>query len=342
MDLSASFLTLAELAEGDLEPGPADGHRYIAGVRPTPDDIVELRHYMNDGLAEVNASWSDRPDAPLRVTKRRLRTMSICPAQILSELDSGEINMNLAAGLVCDVAAGLLSINPRFPAEGGWFASMSGAIGAEHPHVLAFVDGLDPAEREEFEALIDERCAALPSLLGDISEYRPTSHERITVRFVDANVWLTAELDLAVGRTNRVLAEVKTGSYTNWIPEELRHYGLLVALRDGHAPKVGAAITLTDQRVSAVSLGLGELELAAKRVLTTARNLAEVDTAVREGRPVPTNPGDHCRWCQRLDVCPDAPDLSRADAELDGDPSPVKTTTEQIEAQVEAQATVSE
>lgn len=311
MDQAASTLTLAELAD------TAAGH--VATDAATPADIGDLRHYLADELAALTADWHDRPDAPLRVTKRRLRTMSICPAQILTELDDVPLNHSLAAGVIGDLAAGLVAVNPRFPAEQGWLNALRRAIEAERPDVAEFVDGLDGDDREEFETLIDERCSVLPHLLGDLSGHRPHSHERVTVRFLDANVWLTAELDLAVGEP-RVVAEVKVGSYTNWIPEELRHYGLVVALRDGRAPIVGAAVTLADQRVSAVALGLDELELAAKRVLGTVADLVAVDRATTDDEPLPTRPGGHCRWCPRVEVCDAPDDMVRAELEAEALP----------------------
>jgi hypothetical protein len=318
-------LTLADLAAGNLESDFTE--------RPTWDELLELRRYLQLGLADMTAE-RDLHDPPLRITKGRLRTTAICPAQLLAELSPFSIDFNLAVGIVCDAAAGVLAVHPSFPCDQGWYQALTESLSQEHPHVVEFVSGLGPADRLDIEDRVDELCGSLPILLGDLRPHRPTVHHRIAYVPVPA-VHLTGEVDIAVDLetgSGRILAEVKSGPFNPRISDELAHYGLITHLQrlpsaadheadlDGHPPTIAAcSVSLGDLAVTPVSLPIEVLETAARRILDTSQSLVSIDQLMTAGQSPPTNPGAHCRWCRRVRACGDAPDLVLAELDSGGD-----------------------
>jgi len=272
---------------------------------PTAADIAELRDELAADLRAVTAEWPDRPHGPLRVTKARMRATAQCAAQVLGEVEPYALDSSLAVGRVCDLAAGVVAVHPGFSPTDSWYEALLSALMQEHPDVVDLVANMRPDDREMLRVDIDRRCAELPGLLGDLNTQRITVRERIAVEFAESNVLLAAEIDLTVGGGRRLLVEVKSGSFGSSVPDELRHYGLLGALRDGVAPLGGCAVTLNDGAVTSIPLRLVDLRTAARRLVTTAERLVQIDRYLASGQPVPTSPGGHCRWCRRVRSCAD-------------------------------------
>ncbi len=300
---------------------------------PTLAELRDLARYLNLGLTNLVESWEDRPPGPLRLTKGRIRSARACPAQVLNELTSGSMNFQLAVGTVCDLAAGVLAVHPRFTGADGWYHSLTAALDQEHPEVPQFVEQLDEMGQEDFTHKVDELCLPLPDLLGDLTGLQPVTHQRIALSLGDPeplDVLLTGEVDVAVGTDIQVLVEVKSGAISPRVVDELTHYGLIVALQRlrrleigrreagepqvGHpdygsvdqtpmSPIVGCALTLGDLAVTPVPFTIENLQAAAKRVLEAVDVLIAIDAAVVAGRDIPTDPGPYCRWCARLDRC---------------------------------------
>jgi hypothetical protein len=302
----------ATVAEFAAEPFPFDATRAGGSM----EDLVGLRRHLELGLANLIHGWDDRPSAPLRITKGRVRTAAVCPAQIRAEIGPFAVDFNVAVGVVCDAAAGVLAVHPHFAADDGWYRALNASLAEEHSHVVAYVDGLDRATRAEFEDRVDELCRALPTLMGDLRPLRPMVHRRTSYRVVDQgddlHVLLTGEMDLVVGTGTRLLVEVKSGPYRPRVADELLHYGLIVALAglEMEAPPVmGCALTLGDLALTPVEFTIEKFETAVGRILDAARVLIELDQAAARGERPTTRPGDHCLWCRRVTVCPAAPDL---------------------------------
>lgn len=336
-------LSLAELAADaspfiDLEPGDTV-HEPGTG-QPTWADLRELHRYLQVGLSDLvadrNAGLEPGAVAPLRLTKGRVRTAAICPAQVLAEVDPFGINFNIAVGIVCDAAAGILALHPGFRPDDrtGWFESLRASLRQEHPHLIEFVDGLGRSDRADFDHVVDDLSGALPDLLGDVRPHRPTVHHRIAHVPVPG-VQITGEIDISCdvslggAARGRIVAEVKSGRFNPRITDELAHYALITALQqlrigpgggasgvasDGPPPHIiGCSISLGDLAVVPVILSREMLETSARRLLDTARALLTIDETMKSGGHPPTNPGEHCRWCRRVADCGDAPDLVMAE-----------------------------
>lgn len=275
---------------------------------PTSDDLRLIRSVLEADLAEVTAGWSARPDGPLRLTKGRLRSTAICPAQVLAEADPFSLDSDVALGAICDIASGIVAVHPTYRPSTTWIADLRPALEAERPDVVEFVDRLAGDQLEVFVETVEERCQHLAPLIGDVRNATLTVRERARVLFGEANVLLTGETDIAVRDGQSVIVEVKSGSFGPWVVGELRHYALVRALRDLRAPAFGCAITLADGRMTPTPIRLEELHAAARQIVAAAEVLVEIDQCVVGGRPVRTQPGDHCRWCRRARVCPDVSD----------------------------------
>ncbi len=319
-------LSLANLA--------AEPHQYFElDDQPTWDELIGIRRYLEIGLTDLLSEWTAE-HGPLRLTKGRIRTTAICPAQVLSEVDPFAINFNIAVGIVCDAAAGVLALHPTFPSLNGWYHDLEASLRQEHPHLIEFVEQLPATDRIDFDHVVADLCGSLPELLGDVRGHRPTVHHRIATAPVP-DLLVTGEIDIAVdtaveagfddGRRQRILAEVKSGAFNPRISDELAHYGLITSLQQlaakGATPPadeiprgvLGCSISLGDLAVTPVPLPVEILETAARRLLETTASLVQIHQTMIDGGTPPTNPGNHCRWCRRVAVCGDAPDLVLAE-----------------------------
>lgn len=335
-------LSLAELAhdaapylEVGLPGNPNGAGAEPTAEQPTWDDLRDLRRYLEAGLSGLIADRQSRSETaavtPLRLTKGRVRTAAICPAQVLAEVNPFGINFNIAVGIVCDAAAGILALHPGFrpPGGAGWFQNLRPSLEQEHPHLIEFVDALDRSDRADFDHVVDDLSGALPDLLGDVRPHRPTVHHRIAHVPVPG-VQITGEIDISCdvslgGKVRgRLVAEVKSGRFTPRITDELAHYSLITTLQqlrgepgddpEGQPPRIiGCSISLGDLAVVPIVLSMEMLETSARRLVDTAKGLLAIDETMQSGGRPPTNPGDHCRWCRRVAECGDAPDLVMAE-----------------------------
>ena len=319
-------LSLADLAAKPNE-------HFDLELHPSWSDLFDLRRYLQIGLTDLMSDWDSHTNGPLRLTKGRIRTTAICPAQVLTEVDPFSINFNIAVGIVCDAAAGILALHPTFPSPDGWYHHLKPSLSQEHPHLVEFVDDLGSNDRTDFDHVVDDLCGSLPELLGDIRPHRPTVHHRIAAEPV-TGVLITGEVDIGIDarfdadghHRGRILAEVKSGGFNPRISDELAHYGLITSLRqlpvpdtaieptaDDPVTMVGCSVSLGDLGVTPIPLGTEILETAARRLLETTSSLVDINDLVAAGDSPPTNPGNHCRWCRRVAQCPDAPDLVLAE-----------------------------
>lgn len=311
-------LSLSELASDAGSflylDGESGGGEALAD-QPSWNELFELRRYLRLGLADLVADRRTGSEpvgvAPLRLTKGRVRTAAICPAQVLAEIDPFGVNFNIAVGIVCDAAAGILALHPGFRPEStdlsgtgsgarGWFETLCPSLQQERPHLIEFVDQLGHSDRADFDHVVDDLCGVLPDLLGDLRPHRPTVHHRIAHVPVPG-VHVTGEIDIAcdfsiegVAR-GRILAEVKSGRFSPRISDELAHYGLITTLQqlpgdpddhadnqagDGEPAQTPAGRDQPPRMVVGCSISLGDLavtpmNLSLEVLQTSARRLLD-------------------------------------------------------------------
>jgi len=285
--------SLAELL--DVEP---------AGDLPGEDDLRDLRDDIEADLVAITSEWGDRPDSPLRITKARLQSTGICHAQVLSEAEPFVLDTDVAAGAICDIAAGFVVIHPTFEPAGDWFEALRWALAQERPDILELVERLDPDQRAVFLATVNERCNALGDLIGDVRRSQPTIRERARLPFDRAGVLLSTETDILLRQPHPTIVELKNGKLGPWVLDELRFYALVRSLRDLRPPTFLCSISLSDRNITALPLRFDDLTAAARRVVATAEALVDIDRSVSAGQAVATSPGGHCRWCRRARSCP--------------------------------------
>lgn len=285
--------SLAELM--DVEP---------TGDLPSEDDLRDLRDDIEADLVAITSEWDDRPDSPLRITKARLQSTGICHAQVLAEAEPFVLDTDVAAGAICDIAAGFVVIHPTYEPAGDWFEALRWALAQERPDILELVEQLDPDQRAVFVATVDDRCNALRDLIGDVRHCQPTIRERARLPFDRAGVLLSVETDLLTRGKHPTIVELKSGRLGPWVLDELRFYALVRSLRDLRAPTFMCSISLSDHNITALPLRFDDLVAAARRVVAAAEALVDIDRSVGAGEPVQTSPGGHCRWCRRVRVCP--------------------------------------
>ena len=107
--------------------------------------------------------------------------------------------------------------------------------------------------------------------------------------------------DLILGRSDRLVLDLKTGTARPVHAEDMRFYALLATLVFGRAPYRVATVFLESMEWQAEDVAEEMLVHAADRVAETARSAAELLGGRRQPR---LSGGPHCRWCPRSAVCP--------------------------------------
>ncbi len=109
------------------------------------------------------------------------------------------------------------------------------------------------------------------------------------------------DVELGGGRSGRpsLVVEVKLGRPHQVHLDEVTHYALLVALRDGVAP-AAVARWYPDGSLAEMSVTADVLHAAARRLADAIGAWAELQV----GRPPDERPGAPCSWCPDAGECP--------------------------------------
>ncbi len=285
----------------------------------TSSEIAGLREKLEAELAEVLAGW-DRPDGPLRITKDRLRRANSCPAQLAGASSPG-MNEHLALGRVVDVAAAVLAVAPDAPherlddtvTEAAWSHAIAVPLRRGDAELHDWFAALDTSKQVEHEQLVEDRCAALKGVIGDLSSFTVVSQNSMIVD-LEPGVSLSGRPDLLVVAAQRMIVEVKSGK-GHGLTGELGFYSLVDSLLRGTAPNIAVGITLVPSaatRIIPVDIEL--LDRVRRQVVATARLCREVDESVAIRRWPRTSPGMHCVFCDLASKCPSIPDEYRDEA----------------------------
>jgi PD-(D/E)XK nuclease superfamily len=175
----------------------------------------------------------------------------------------------------------------------------------------AFWDGLDPLRRDE--TLMDGAKtlelfrSTMPPLRLMRRELAPSTEWHVRVELLGGSLVLSGQLDLVLGAraddagsAHRLAIDLKTGRAWPEHAEDMRFYGLLLALRFGTPPYRVATLYLDSGEWQAEDVDEAVLDRAADRVIDAVRVAAAADA----GRPLELRPGPYCTWCPRALSCP--------------------------------------
>lgn len=284
--------TLAELL-ASVEPST---------VGPGPIDAIRdaLEHAAQGAVAGVPA---DR--LPLRVTKDRIARVLQCEHHAVITANGHELSEPVVRGRVLDR---LLhhQVHGGGPAPGPALAIAEGAFEAERADdVVAWLSDQTGARERLAEDAGDFR-ARLTAWGSVDPDWWPRCEDRVRVDLAGGDVACAATFDLAVGGdpTGRplVIAEVKSGRFTQEHRDGLFWYALLGALRHVVAPGAVIGWSAQDGRGWAQPVTAGLLEAAAQRGCAALERIGELE----RGRPPRRTACRACAWCSERDTCPDA------------------------------------
>ena len=272
-----------------------------SGPADRDDAPVAALRSLLDGAARAATpigGWT--PDDPLRLSKSAVTWLLRCPRRALADGGTG-VTDDLVAGLVVDAAAKLATLVPqRPPTVDAALAYLEAAGDTTATMHLADRGTAAAGLRDDLAG----RVAALAAVWPRIGPgWWPRVEEPARVRLAGGAVMVAGRLDLLLGGppTGRaaVVVEVKGGRWYDGMRADGHLYALLVALRDGRAPR--AVVTV-------VADGTTQVEPVRPAVLVTAAERVEqaiaVAASIAAGEPPATHPGAHCPHCPVLAGCP--------------------------------------
>ena len=274
-----------------------------------PSDAVQR---LRDRIEEAARAF-ELPD-PLWLGKSNLNDLGRCPG-LFDAVRSGErrpfeFSARSAAGKLAHKAielevAGRQERNPHELVE------QAAERLREDRAFGAFWDGQDPLRRDE--TLMDGAKtlelfrSTMPPLRLMRRELAPSTEWHVRVELLGGSLVLSGQLDLVLGAqaadrggAHRLAIDLKTGRAWPEHAEDMRFYGLLLALRFGVPPYRVATLYLDSGEWQAEDVDGAVLGRAADRVIDAVRAAAASDA----GRPLELLPGPYCTWCPRARTCP--------------------------------------
>ena len=186
-----------------------------------------------------------------------------------------------------------------------------GPVVDPYEDLLSMLDAqAEPETRDQVIAAADRLdlaplAAAARDWAGLDPGWWPRTQTAAAVHLSEGQVLCEGRVDVELGgpASGRpgVVVEVKTGAPRTAHQDEITHYALLVALRDGVAP-VLAARWYPGGALAHLPVTAEVLESAARRLAAAIGTWAER----LAGRPAAETPGPSCGWCPDADVCPGA------------------------------------
>lgn len=164
-----------------------------------------------------------------------------------------------------------------------------------------FWHGLDPFDRAEVLVDAGRRLTLFRDSFPPLRRgWAPQSEFRLRYRLAGGRVVLSGAPDLVMGRTRRLVIDLKSGGAWPEHAEDMRFYALLIALRCGVAPYRVATFFLDSGEWQAEDVTGRVLERAADRTASTILSAWRM-----LGGQVPVlQPGRHCGRCPRRSACP--------------------------------------
>ncbi|HEX5903882.1 MAG TPA: PD-(D/E)XK nuclease family protein [Actinomycetota bacterium] len=297
-----------------LELSPAqrrtmDGLIGEARRAPVPSDAVQR---LRDRIEEAARAF-ELPD-PLWLGKSNLNDLGRCPG-LFDAVRSGErgpfeFSARSAAGKLAHKAIEL-EVAGREERDPHELVEQAAERLGEDRAFGAFWHGLDGLRRDE--TLMDGAKtlelfrSTMPPLRLMRRELAPSTEWHVRVELLGGSLVLSGQLDLVLGAqaagrggADRLAIDLKTGRAWPEHAEDMRFYGLLLALRFGVPPYRVATLYLDSGEWQAEDVDEKVLGRAADRVIDAVRAAAASDA----GRPLELRPGPFCTWCPRGRTCP--------------------------------------
>jgi hypothetical protein len=271
----------------------------LAGAGPGGDAawVEALRHDLDvaAGSAADAAGW-DAAD-PLRLTKRTVTWLLRCPRRAVAGDEGAAPGDDVMIGYVVDAAAKVATLVPQRAPTVEAAAAFLAATGEE-----GAADRLAPGSplRAEAAERVEALAAAWPAIEA---AWWPRVEDPVRTRLAGGRVTVGGRLDLVLGGppTDRpaVVVEVKAGRWYDGMRADGHLYALLLALRDGVAPR--AAVTVVADGTTQIEpIRPALLAHAAERVAEAM----QVAATLAAGAAPEARPGPGCPHCPVRATCP--------------------------------------
>lgn len=289
---------LIDLLDELVDTGTVRGHNAAHGRPVDAGDVRELREGLEIRALRAVDALGDRSEVlPLRLPKGRLLDLSACQRFALSSLGAGRgrVTPRMLAGIALDrfvvheVAAGPVA-DP--------FDDLASMLEAEDEAEL-----LEDLQASGREVALAPLATAARAFAGVDDSWWPRTQSGAGVELAGGAVVSTGRVDLELGGplADRpgVVVEVKASGLGADHLAEVRHYALLVALRDGVAPRLALCWSPPGSwTVELVTPGV--LESAARRL----GDAVEAWAGLLGGATPTESAGPRCRRCPESDRCP--------------------------------------
>lgn len=277
---------------------------------PFPEGLAaEVRGRLEERLAMVGAGPGRPSPGPgsdaLWIGKRRLNEHARCEgllqAGLLGEGSRFEHSFPTASGAIFHASievdlATERSFDPRSVCERAVIR-----LADRDQSFAELWRGLDGFGRGELEAEAARRLALFRDSFPPLPRrWAPQPELRLRAHLCGGRVVLAGAPDLVLGRSRRLIVDLKSGGAWPEYPEDLRFYALLLLLRTGVPPYRVATFFLESGTWQAEDVDEDVIERAADRLV----GAAQASVRLMAGAEAELRAGPHCRRCPRRVECP--------------------------------------
>lgn len=272
--------------------------------------LEDLRHRLEASARDAVTSAALPANAgPLRLPKRVMEDLLACERRALANRHTeSQLNRELVIGNLIDDLVSHHVLGGTAPDRALQLATHLVAAKACDDEAAAataaWLEARSQAEREELDQVVSERLESLLKGWPELRPWNPRLGETVSVVLADGDVVISGRIDVALGgdwcERPVVAVEVKSGAAREEHRTDHLLYGLLLALRDGHAPAAVVTCSGADGKVAADLVDEDALERATRR----ASRALEIAGALASGKTPDENPGWRCGFCADSHRCP--------------------------------------
>lgn len=289
----------------DVPPGSA-GSTEPSAVAVTRDDLALIRSDLEAAAVravELLGGHGDTVALPLRFPKGRVVALGSCERHAVAtaresataDAGAGELSPRMLAGRALDVFVEL--------------EIAEGPVADPLEDLLSWLDACGDLDvRDQVIVAADQLplaplASAARAWAGLDPRWWPRTQAAAAVHLAGGAVRCDGRTDVELGGVlsgrPTVVVEVKLGRPHQTHLDEVTHYALLVALRDGVAP-AAVARWYPGGAFAEMAVTAGVLHTAARRLTDAIGAWVELQV----GRPPIERPGALCSWCPDAGTCP--------------------------------------